>query len=253
MEFSDQPMEQIPENHKFGLYDAKYTIDYLDSYLDRHAYAGKRLRERIMCNFQVKTIFKAEDGVWKVTGHTNPRAAEARERAFTAPKIIIASGFTSEPNMPNFNMKGFSGRIIHSKEYGREADSILTGPKRRISVLGGGKSAADMVYAAAKAGHEVSWIIRKSGSGPGLLLKVEPVGKYRNATELMQARFMSTLSPNMFMKRTWWTWFVHSTWLGRWLLNMMFGFVQRDSEKAAGYHTTEGVEGSFKLLKPDAE
>jgi cation diffusion facilitator CzcD-associated flavoprotein CzcO len=58
---------------------------------------------------------------------------------------------------------------MHHRDFG--SSSILKDHKvKQIAVLGGGKSAADIAYAAATAGKTISSMIRLKGSGPGALL-----------------------------------------------------------------------------------
>ena len=250
MEFSDRRME-LPKNHRFRLFDSVYVVDYIEEYLDNHSYDGSPLRDRFKCNFFVTSVSKNQNGMWVVVGKTKG-VEVSEETTYYAPKIMIASGTTSVPNVPIFKNDGFSGQIYHSFDYGRREHPILSLPPKRIAVLGGGKSAADMAYIAAKSGHTVSWIIRKSGSGPGTFLVPNKMGKYDNPTEIAMTRIAGTLSPSHLLKDTWWTWFLHRTAFGRWLLLKIYEFIEKDMLAGAGWGTRKGAKEGFEKLKPDA-
>lgn len=154
-------MDRPPESDLYyDFFKAGHTTKYLESYIDNHSYAGQSLRSRIRFGFSVKTARK-QDGKWLVTGDT----AE-----YLSPKLVIASGLFSAPNIPK--MPGddtLQAPIVHQESFGRS--SVLTSPQlQNVAVIGAGKSAADTVYACVKGGKAVSWIIRASGTGSGFLM-----------------------------------------------------------------------------------
>lgn len=69
--------------------------------------------------------------------------------------------------MPNLvGSSTFKGPIIHTLEFAR-SKVLDNADVNTITVLEGGKSAADVVYQSVKAGKQVSWVIGRSGKGPG--------------------------------------------------------------------------------------
>lgn len=61
--------------------------------------------------------------------------------------------------MPLFtNQDQFKGPIVHQKEFGKISKTALAldSPYISITVIGGGKSAADMVYDCVKAGKKAN-------------------------------------------------------------------------------------------------
>ena len=137
----------------------------MEDYVDHHRFANQSLRDRIRFGFKVNTI-KKPGNLWIVAGE---------KTAFRAAKVIVATGLTSTPNMPELPGKDhFEAPVIHQESYGQS--SILSSSNlQKVTVIGGGKSAADMVYASVKAEKSVSWIIRASGTGPAFF--VCPKGK----------------------------------------------------------------------------
>jgi dimethylaniline monooxygenase (N-oxide forming) len=119
---------------------------------------------------------------------------------------------------------------------------------KHVTVLGAGKSSADMIYEAMKAGKEVSWIIRASGTGPGFFapLDMKPPA-YRNAPEAAQTRVMSTFQPSFLNQDTWWTRFLHSTSAGVWLVQKMFSLLDAEVKKRANYTGRKDTRGFEKL------
>lgn len=94
-EYSDMPMPQPPEDDMFnGAFKAKYTSHYLESYIDRHVYAGRTIRQRIKFKFDVQHITKNNNN-WTISGRDPSGNA-----VLQSSKLIIASGLTSVPNMP---------------------------------------------------------------------------------------------------------------------------------------------------------
>jgi dimethylaniline monooxygenase (N-oxide forming) len=246
--FSDVPFEPPAEGvDASDFYDAKHMSDYLDDYVDSHVYAGKTIRDRIEFNTKVEKIEKV-NGAWIIHGST----ASGSLAVYAAPKVIVASGRTSTPNEPRLlGKESFKGQIVHTMDYGRS--KILEEPKvEKVSVLGAGKSAADMVYQAVKAGKSVNWIIRVSGKGPGKFIDGRGKAWCRNIVELGHVRTLaalldiSALSPPSL-----WSWFIGKTSIGRRLLAKVFNSISQQAAADADYDRRPGARESFKLLKND--
>lgn len=167
-------------------------------------------------------------------------------------KLIVASGLHSIPNMPSLPGKElFRGPILHQNDFG--SSNILTSPDvQRITVLGAGKSSADMVYSAVKAGKTVSWIIKASDTnGPGFLLSPKGKGPYKNAFEVGLTRIVATFVPSFLNGNSWWTWFLHSTKYGVKMMNAFWGAVDNETRKDADFNGRKNLQG-FEKLNPQS-
>ncbi|KAF2677010.1 flavin-binding monooxygenase-like protein-like protein [Lentithecium fluviatile CBS 122367] len=241
-EFSDKPL-QLPEGSsvQYEYFQAKHFTAYLEKYLDEHVYEGKNLRERIVFNARVEKLWK-EEGLWYAKTNDG--------KVYTAPKVIDASGQTSIPDMPTLpGADTFAGEILHHKDFGR---SSLLQTHKRVVVIGGAKSAADVAYACAKAGLQVSWVIRKSGNGPAAYFPPESkISYYSNSNAAFHQRAMASLSVCIFTPESWWTVFLNRTVIGRAFLRTVWGFLQGELYERADYDREDGKENGFKNLKPD--
>ncbi|KAK8022517.1 hypothetical protein PG993_013284 [Apiospora rasikravindrae] len=252
-EFSDMPMERPPaKDCMHDLFRAKYTTQYLEDYVNNMSHSGKTLRDRIQFNTQVQSIRKA-NGQWNLVCldvNTNS------QRSMCSPKLMMANGQSSIPNVPHFaGEENYSGKIIHSIDFG-QSDIIQDHSIEHVAVVGGGKSAADMVYEAAKAGKTVSWVTRKTGNGSLGTSAFAPIDlptPYRNGVEASQARIMASLQPSYLIPyRSWWTWLLHSTHLGAKLVGKIFAALDGVIRKYAGYRERKSDRG-FEKLEYDNE
>ena len=203
-------MDRPPESdlyHEF--FKAEHTTKYLESYLDNHSYAGQTLGSRIRFGFSVRGV-KKKNGEWFVTGD---------KAEYRSSKVIVASGLSSAPKVPKIPGDGaFEAPIIHQEKFGQS--SVLTAPQlKKVAVIGGGKSAADMVYACVKAGKTVSWIIRASGTGPGFFMSPRGKGPYKNAFEIGSTRIAGTVSPSLISPDNGWKRFLFGSRLGHKIVN----------------------------------
>lgn len=243
-EFSDQAMIRPPDEdlyHEF--FKAKHTTQYLESYVDQHRYAGQTLRDRIRFSMEVKSILKSE-GKWTVVGIDRPSGIQ---HMFKTPKLIIASGLTSIPNMPSLPGKeSFNGQILHQEDFG--SSNVLTSTEvQNITILGAGKSSADMAYEAAKAGKTVSWILKATNTtGPGFFLSPMGKGPYRNAFEIGMPRVAATFTPSFMNGVNWWTKLLHSTKYGVRMMSAFWGTIDEDARKDANFGR-ESLQGFDKL------
>jgi len=227
-------------------FEAKYVTRYLENYVDKHVYDGISLRERFKFNSPVENIYKSGD-LWIVKANECGRPV-----TFTSRKLIITTGLLSEEDMPSIpGSDSFSGHLYHHKYIGR-TDLINNPDVNNVTILGGGKSAADLVYAFAKAGKNVSWVIRTTGSGAPILAPPEGVGECLNRAEETMTRLLGIFSPSPFATRSWLEWFIHSTWLGEYLLRSIFASVERTIATAAAYTTRSDALPGFSSLAPDS-
>lgn len=231
----------------FGFFRAKYTTQYLERYVDFHDFQGKTLRGRICFNFKVSKVVK-ESSIWAVWG-THQTSTEQR---FLAYKLIVASGMTSIPNIPSIDGDScFERPIIHQVAFGQS--SVLSSTSvRSVAILGGGKSAADMVYACVRAGKKVSWVIRRSGTGPGYMFLPSGVGPYKNSYELGSTRFVNTLSPSIFYPKSLWTTILHGTAFGNKVVDVIWNNFEKNNLNAANFDERPDSCPSFAQLKPQS-
>ncbi|KAL8689708.1 MAG: hypothetical protein Q9224_004582, partial [Gallowayella concinna] len=246
-EYSDMSMPQPPKEDMYnGVFKAKYTSRYLESYIDQRVYAGKSIRERITYGFDVQRIMK-EDGGWFISG----RDATGEHHLKTS-RLIIASGLTSVPNMPTLpNQEAFENPIIHQKDFGQS--TVLSSPDlNNVTVLGGAKSAADLVYDCVKAGKKVTWIIRKTGTGPGFLVSADSRISPQTIYALSTARVVSTLSPSLFNADSWWNRFIQRTRMGRKQSTKYWDAVDKAVAEVPNFDDrgTDVRKNGFQNLKP---
>ena len=241
--FSDQPIELPPGTQTYhDIFEAKYVTQYLESYVDSHIYDGKSLRERILFGSEVVSVLKS-GGRWQLQISTG--------QCVIARVVMVATGHTSRPNMPILPGKErFSGLVIHQKDFGRASREIFPDTsKPNVTVLGGGKSAADMVYSSVKAGKEVTWIIRPDGEGPAAFSAAAGRGPYRNGPEIAATRMMSTLSPSCFTEPNWLSSLVHGTARGRRMLAQIWLGADEAYRKEADFEKRTEARPGFAQLQ----
>ena len=242
-EFSDRPMKPPPsEDQYYGFFPARYVTEYLESYFDDHEYNDLTIRDRIKFNCKVSNVEKTA-ALWVISRHNGPE--------IRAPKLIDATGMTSTPNLPHLKgQEDFEGKLLHHKNFG-QLGRLEEVPGQKWAVFGGGKSAADVAYAAAKAGKDVSWIIRENGGGPAAFLSAEGRGPYANSNESFYTRFVASFLPNPFSKGSYISRFLHRTWLGSRIVAMVWAAIDRDHRKKVDYQRVEGKGNGFAKLEPD--
>jgi dimethylaniline monooxygenase (N-oxide forming) len=247
------PMKRPPEEDcMHDLFRAKYTTKYLEDYVDNMSHAGQTLLDRIQFNTHVESIKKV-DGHWRFM--CTDTTTKSQRTVFSS-RVMMANGQSSVPNRPSFpGQEQFHGKIIHSIDFG-QSTVIQSQSIQHVSVIGAGKSAADMVYEAVKAGKTVSWIVRKTGNGslgPAALAPIDLPTPYKNGVEASQARIMASLQPCYLIPyRSWWTWFLHSTALGTKLVKKIFSALDNTVRKYAGYRERKSNKG-FEKLEYDNE
>lgn len=133
----------------------KTIHDYLQSFAEDHD-----LLRRIRLRTIVTDARKVGD---KLTLDSRNRSNDAYQVSGT--KLIVATGVSSSPYVPEFPNAGFAKPIIHSSQL-RDQLAHLTSPEvQRATVVGAAKSAYDTVFLLLKSGKGVDWIIRENGSG----------------------------------------------------------------------------------------
>jgi dimethylaniline monooxygenase (N-oxide forming) len=268
-EFSDQPLPPIPDLESYyGFFPAKHVTEYLESYVESHVYGGQPLSERIRLNNRVTHLVKRhETGLWHACICVQPQSDEdemtMNEYTITAPKVIDATGLTSSPYIPNIaSLPAFPGDTIHQKDVA-QSSFLADTSKHNIIVIGGAKSAADISYAAAKAEKSVTWVIRRSGSGPASFAPAKGSGMYKNSNESFYTRLTALFIASVFVEEgglTWSfgalvEWFLYRTTVGTLLLTWIWKRVTARAWGEAGYTsrqvTQQHLDDSRAPRKPD--
>ena len=249
--FSDKLIDIPPDAETYhDTFKAEYVTKYLEDYVDEHFYRQRTLRDRIIFGFKVHNLVK-EDGIWIVSGHHKKLN---RSESLSSSRIIVASGSTSTPAMPHLpNEDRFQGPILHQKYFGKASATMLTSPScQNVTVLGGGKSASDMVYDSVKAGKKnVSWIIRGSGSGPVALSGLHVNSSlYKNMPELAATRLCATMSPSGFFPWSWWLKTLHGSRLGRHLITKLWLGADQQCRALRNFKREKARPG-FDRLEPE--
>ena len=259
-EYSDVPLHPRPpqDEQYYGLFPAKYVTSYLEKYVDSHIYEDRSIRNRITFNTKVTNVSKISDGgpgrkLELQQSDKNDLEPPRPGWELSTKKLIDATGLTSFPNIPSLpGQDNFHGLAIHHKAFGQHERAILDDPKNQnICVVGGGKSAADIAYACAKAGKVVSWIIREDGNGPAAFLSAEGRSGYENSNYAFYTRLTSMFLPCVFHPPGWCYDWLHRSKLGQWVLGKVWEGVDKKYRKTVGFRTGRGQGMGFDELEPD--
>ena len=169
-----------------GLIPGSCVHRYLTEYATKFG-----LISRLRFKSGVRTVTRSEDGaLWNVELENN-------KGNLTCEKIVVATGLTSQPFIPEISNRGFKGEILHTKELGRPETvrRIDESATKRVVVYGGSKSAFDAVYMLLRAGKYVEWVIR-NGNGPSIISPATVLG--RPTFRLSNSRLLGMFSPNVF-------------------------------------------------------
>lgn len=251
LEFSDQPIHDVPESDThYGFFKASHVTSYLENYCKSRAYSGTSLESRIRLNTPVHKIIK-EGSTWNIHAHSKGGVR------FQTPSVIDATGMTSEPNWPHLEgRESFKGDVIHHKDFAKFEASPAFSSVKKVIVIGGAKSAADVAYSCAKAGKRVTWIIRRSGSGPAAFVSAKGSMGYKNSNEFFYTRLTSLFLVSLFSLQTRFSqvlgW-LNQTRIGQALLKRTWTRINAQAHAEARYDRPEGKENGFFNLKPDTE
>ncbi|KID93457.1 hypothetical protein MAJ_10579, partial [Metarhizium majus ARSEF 297] len=156
-------------------------------------------------------------------------------------KLIVATGVTSGPHVPDFPQKGFHKPILHSSELGKYI-SHLIGPKAQpVTVLGAAKSAYDTAFMLIKSGKQLDWIIRENGSGPLAIMPPRLMG-FLNTVDLMATRAVASFSPAIMNTSGAWYNFLQKTRIGNTLTWAFWRLLSWMAKRDAGYHKDDNWE-----------
>jgi dimethylaniline monooxygenase (N-oxide forming) len=205
---------------------AEMVYKYFELYVDKF-----NLRRCLRLGAKVRGVERGEGG-WKVEVEEIGKEGEGEgeREVIECEKLIVAAGVNSIPKFPEgLDWREFEGPVMHSKDVGMKHDLLTAENVKRVTVVGGNKSAVDVVYLCAKTGKEVDWIISPHGYGPGILF--EPRTKSGTSfASIKLARASLIPSPSVLNAEGWWYWFLHSgrSWVGAWVLRMVMKLVTRD-------------------------
>ncbi|KAL4953793.1 hypothetical protein BDW69DRAFT_205621 [Aspergillus filifer] len=263
-ELSDLAMaqEQFGAELKQG---GKIPGDVVNTYME--AYVQEfGLINKIRLNCCVEKAEYTDDREWVLTvcmreGRPQPTGTKTKRKLksgskvlMKALKLIVATGLTSQPFLPQFEGEAaFKAQslLFHFRDFAmHEQQGSLKPDESTVTVLGGSKSAWDVVYSCTTRGMTVDWVIRESGYGPIWMAPayVGP-GRFKRLLEsLPGTRILSLFSPcawNREKRGPFYAW-LHGSWLGRKLVDCFWALIERDLLRTNRYSEHPATE----KLKP---
>ncbi|KAF2764548.1 dimethylaniline monooxygenase (N-oxide forming) [Teratosphaeria nubilosa] len=194
---------------------------------------------RTRFNTKVTSIEALENGQWRISISSEHGCEQLETK-----KIILASGLTSQPNMPSYvGMKDFEAPIFHAKDFCRNGDTVKTAKKAVI--VGGAKSAMDAAYAYATNGVEVDMVIRENGNGPVWISYPWVMGGKKRLEQLLAVRWMTWFSPCIFGGVDGYSWirnFLHGTAVGRFVVKQFWSGLEGEVIEKNGYASNSELQ-----------
>ena len=248
LEFPDYPLHD-----GFGVKIGEHlpgevVHDYLTEYA-KHWNISDRIRFESKA-LDVEKIEDADFNGWRLTVAT----PGGDYKLFTR-KLIVATGLTSQPQPMHIRgQESYNAPLVNTSKLASEGAEISKDPDlMRVTVFGSGKSAWDAVYTYANDGKQVDWVIRKNGHGPAWIsvthIVLGPLGKFWVET-LVTRRILAWFSPCLWGDvdgSGWWRSFLHRTWFGRKITELLWWKISADTLEQSGFNS----DPKLKVLHPD--
>lgn len=224
--YSDFPLQTTygvkPGEHIPGEIIHQYLHDFAEHF---------DILRRIEFGSRVQSVEQRPDDTWLLT---ISRSAESAERPpmILANRLVIATGTASNTYLPHFKgASSFGKSIFHSAHFARYEGKIPLDSLKKVVVLGGAKSAWDVVHSYASSGVKVEWVIRADGNGPAWMAPTRVTPIKLLLEKLVFVRFLMWLSPCIWGDadghgriRNWF----HSTWIGRRIVSAFWWILTQD-------------------------
>ena len=244
-EFSDLHTEELGIPRWSDL-----TGEMMHAYLEHYA-AKFGILQRCRLSTEVIRVERENVG-WKIwirpAGVKGAGDGKRNEvKVLSCDVLIMATGICSKPRLPDLDTSAFGGLILHTKDLQRRHEQLTAKDIKKVVVVGGNKSSLEAVSMCANAGKTVHWLIRRGGSGPGVLVNARrPDGNYGVRT--MLCRITDFMKPTVYGSKGWWDYFVVS---GKWTLGSKFFkfFWEVATKQGVGDRYERSENG--RLLKPD--
>lgn len=230
-EYSFYPMKE--EGLTPDRYISGQTIhDYLNSFAREFG-----LVKRIQLRTRVTKVEKLAGSLpgWQLSAYVN-----GERMTLQTSKLIVASGVSSGPYVPNFPRMNYRRLILHSSEIGSKLSEIRSEKVQRVVILGAAKSAYDTVFMMLQSGKKVDWVIREDGSGPLAIMPPRLLGLL-NCVDIMATRALACFSPAILQTEGFWYWFLQRSSVGKMLTTMFWQNLTRVAEMHAGYSRSENA------------
>jgi hypothetical protein len=205
--------------------------EYLCRFAERY-----ELHSRLRLQSKVERAELMADHRWSLTvRHVSSKIVSS----VIAAKLVIATGMTSEPNIPTFpGQETFTGNFLHSRQLRDRAEDIRQ--SREVVVIGANKSAWDACYSAATSGAHVTMVIRPGGGGPSWVWPVLlPLGL--TLQKMANVRFFTLFEPCIWAEKTsgyrWIRRFLHRTRVGRQIVKLFWTLLAAIVASMNGYST----------------
>jgi hypothetical protein len=237
--------------------------EYIGRYADKFG-----IIDAVRCGVRVVSATRCEEGGWDLAVEDANAAATAKLQFIHAKKLVVATGLTSEPNIPTLpGQEHFDAPLFHGKYLPKHTE--LLDKAKRVTVYGGAKMAYDAVYEFASHGVEVDWVIRGSppfcrpepeisadkwhdtetGRGPMWMSPpyVTPLNKWLE--KLVMTRLLTFFSPCIWGEADGYSWargFLHGTFVGRAIVNAFWWILGNDVLALNNYD----AHPQTKKLKP---
>ncbi|KAI0658609.1 FAD/NAD(P)-binding domain-containing protein [Cubamyces menziesii] len=212
----------------------RLTGDDMVQYME--VFASKLLEGRIQINVEIQNIRRHPSGEGWLLDVQDLRsmAKETKEYA----RMVVCSGGCSTPRVPEqLSSKaaadaGFTRPVFHSMDFGPKLSDLLASvaPEHDVGadlapivVVGGGKSAQDICAYLANEGRKVTMVCHNLDAftaGP------KPLPDF-----IRKSRFLSLFSPHTHL-RTVLERFLHTTWLGKRIVDFMWHGLAESSFQA---------------------
>lgn len=168
-----------PGGHIPGAVLERYLTDFAREF---------HILERIEFDSTVTVVESVPSG-WRLVVKTHEG-----ERTMNTTKLIVATGLTSTPNIPDYiGLHEFGQPFFHAKDFCKRAHELDS--KTNVVVVGGAKSAFDVAYALAAKGTKIDLIIRPDGHGPVWITPRYVTPLRKRIDTILNIRCLSWFSP----------------------------------------------------------